>query len=65
MEILYLLVPMSVLFVFALMALFRWAVGAGQFDDLEREGERILADDVAKLDDGQAARTGTPRNLRR
>ena len=42
MDVLFLLVPMSVLLVFALMALFGWALGAGQFDDLEREGERIL-----------------------
>lgn len=54
MEILFLLVPMSVLLVFALMALFRWALGAGQFDDLEREGERILDADPPKLDADQA-----------
>ena len=49
MDILYLLVPMSVLVVLALLALFRWALGAGQFDDLEREGERILNDDDPKV----------------
>ncbi|CAN5916745.1 hypothetical protein BH11PSE8_BH11PSE8_46310 [soil metagenome] len=59
MDILFLLVPMSVLIVFALMAIFRWALGAGQFDDLEREGERILEDDnplpkATKLDAHQA-----------
>lgn len=54
MDILFLLVPMSVLLVFALMALFRWALGAGQFDDLEREGERILEGDPPKLDADQA-----------
>ncbi len=59
MDILFLLVPMSVLIVFALMAIFRWALGAGQFDDLEREGERILEDDTlpakaTKLDAHQA-----------
>ena len=53
MDILYLLVPMSVLVVFALMALFRWALGAGQFDDLEREGERIFDGDAPKLDEDQ------------
>jgi len=57
-EILFLLVPMSVGLVFALMALFRWALGSGQFDDLEREGERILDDEPAKLDNDQA---GLPR----
>jgi cbb3-type cytochrome oxidase maturation protein len=53
-DILFLLVPMSVLLVLALMALFRWALGAGQFDDLEREGERILVEDSAALDVHQA-----------
>lgn len=56
MEILYLLVPMSVLLVLALIALFRWALGAGQFDDLEREGERILLEDSTELDADQAAK---------
>ncbi len=45
MDILYLLVPLSVLVVFALLVLFRWALDHGQFDDLEREGERILEAD--------------------
>ena len=60
MDILYLLVPMSVLLVFALMVLFRWALDAGQFDDLEREGERILAEDSPKLDTDQPAGRGLP-----
>ncbi|HWH81037.1 MAG TPA: cbb3-type cytochrome oxidase assembly protein CcoS [Burkholderiaceae bacterium] len=42
MDILFLLVPISVLIVFGLMALFRWALGAGQFEDFEREGQRIV-----------------------
>lgn len=54
MDILFLLVPASVLMVFGLLALFRWALGAGQFDDLEREGERILEDESAPLDADQA-----------
>ena len=53
MDILYLLVPASVLLVFGLLALFRWALGAGQFDDLEREGERILDDAVPPVDEHQ------------
>ena len=53
MEVLYLLIPMSVLLVFGLLALFRWALDAGQFDDLEREGERILAQDAPGVDKDQ------------
>ena len=56
MDILFLLVPMSVLMVFALLALFRWALGAGQFDDLEREGERIFDEPAISLDADQGPR---------
>jgi cbb3-type cytochrome oxidase maturation protein len=55
MDILYLLVPLSVLLVFALMAVFAWALQSSQFDDLQREGARILGDD-ADLDGNQVSR---------
>jgi cbb3-type cytochrome oxidase maturation protein len=42
MDILYLLIPLSALLVLALLGLFAWALENGQFDDLQREGERIL-----------------------
>ncbi|HEX7638935.1 MAG TPA: cbb3-type cytochrome oxidase assembly protein CcoS [Burkholderiaceae bacterium] len=58
MESLYLLVPLSALLVLALLALFAWAVDAGQFDDLEREGERILRDGDATLEHDQAPPDG-------
>ena len=45
MDSLYLLVPLSVLLVLALIALFGWALHAGQFDDLEREGWRVLQEE--------------------
>ncbi|HSC66038.1 MAG TPA: cbb3-type cytochrome oxidase assembly protein CcoS [Caldimonas sp.] len=47
MDILFLLIPFSVVLVFALMAVFAWAVQSSQFDDLDREGERIVADGPA------------------
>jgi len=53
-DILYLLIPFSVLLVLALLAVFAWALNSGQFDDLQREGERILADDGPALDRHQA-----------
>jgi cbb3-type cytochrome oxidase maturation protein len=55
MDSLYLLVPMSVLLVLALMALFAWALQSSQFDDLEREGERILEPDAATFDKDQTS----------
>ena len=45
MEILYLLVPLSVVLVLIILAGLWWALEKGQFDDLESEGERILRDD--------------------
>jgi cbb3-type cytochrome oxidase maturation protein len=45
MESLYLLLPVSVLLVLAILVVFAWAVNGGQFDDLEREGLRVLDDD--------------------
>ena len=45
MDILYLLIPISIVLVFAIIGIFWWALHAGQFDNIEREGERILRGD--------------------
>ena len=45
MDILYLLIPLSVVLVFLIGAVFVWAVASGQFDDLDGPAYRILADD--------------------
>jgi len=45
MEILYLLIPVSVILVFGIALAFWWSVKGGQFDDLEGPGFRILMDD--------------------
>lgn len=45
MDILYVLVPLSVLLVLAIIGVLAWSVYSGQFDDIEQHGERILADD--------------------
>ena len=45
MDILYLLIPLSVVLAFAVGAAFWWALQAGQFDDLEGPAHRILTDD--------------------
>lgn len=42
MEILYVLIPVSVLLVLAILAVLGWAVNSGQFEDIEQEGLRIL-----------------------
>lgn len=45
MEILYLLIPMSVVLVFVIAVIFWWSLKSGQYDDLEGPGYRILMDD--------------------
>jgi cbb3-type cytochrome oxidase maturation protein len=45
MDILYLLVPLSVVLVFLIGAVFWMALRSGQFDDLEGPAFKILLDD--------------------
>jgi len=42
MDILFLLVPISVLIALGVMGVLAWAVWSGQFEDMDAEGERIL-----------------------
>jgi cbb3-type cytochrome oxidase maturation protein len=42
MTALWLLVPLSVVLVLALVVLLAWAVRSGQFDELELEGQAVL-----------------------
>ena len=55
MEILYLLIPISVLLVFIIAAAFWWSLRSGQYDDLEGPGYRVgplhpLHDCIAQVD---------------
>ena len=51
MESLYLLIPFSIFLAFVIGGLFWWASRAGQFDDLEGPGFRLLMDDdVPKIE---------------
>ena len=49
MDVLFLLIPLSVLLAFAVLGVLAWAVWAGQFEDMEGEGQRILDDASAKV----------------
>ena len=56
-----LLIPLSVVLVFVIGALFWWSVRSGQFDDLEGPAHRIVADDDAPgstTEAGSSALTG-------
>jgi cbb3-type cytochrome oxidase maturation protein len=51
MQSLYLLIPISLIFIAVAIRIFFWAVNSGQYDDLDSEGERILFDQEDSLDD--------------
>lgn len=60
MSILYLLIPLALLLLAVAVWAFFWAVGSGQFDDLDTPAMRILLDDddrpdAAADDDGDDA----------
>ena len=59
MDILYLLIPLSAVLVLAILGIFAWALHAGQFDDLEQQGEQILTEEPQNVDLDQAPR-GAP-----
>lgn len=60
MDILYLLIPISVLLVLLILGVFGWALNSGQMEDLEREGARIVEEDDPELDAHQGARPSAP-----
>ena len=45
MEIIYLLIPLALVLVVVIIAVFMWAVRSDQFDDLEGPAHRILMDE--------------------
>jgi cbb3-type cytochrome oxidase maturation protein len=54
---LYLLIPIALVFCVIAIKLLLWAIDSGQYDDLDKEAWRILADDEAD-DAGQRAEPG-------
>ncbi len=64
MDILFLLIPLSAVLILLILGVFGWAVHRGQFEDLEREGSRILDHDRVTVDGDQGFRTGVPEESR-
>jgi cbb3-type cytochrome oxidase maturation protein len=44
-ESLFILIPLSLVLAALIGAAFWWSVNAGQFDDLDNEGGRVIEDD--------------------
>jgi cbb3-type cytochrome oxidase maturation protein len=59
-DILYLLIPLSAVLVLLIIGIFGWALHRGQFDDVEREGTRILEGEWPAIDGGQATAPLSP-----
>lgn len=55
MDILYLLIPLSLVFVALIAVVFLWAVRSGQFEDMEGPAHRILLDDDLPPASGESA----------
>ena len=51
MSILYVLIPLALLLLAGAVWAFFWAVGSGQFDDLDTPAMRIVMDDDTKPDE--------------
>ncbi|NLF53478.1 MAG: cbb3-type cytochrome oxidase assembly protein CcoS [Thauera phenolivorans] len=63
MEILFLLIPLSLVLVFIIGAIFWWSLRSGQYDDLEGPAYRLLMDDRDEMperpvEDPKAAASG-------
>ena len=61
MDILYILIPVSAVLILVIVGIFGWAVHSGQFDDVEREGERLLQPEALSIDEGQPNVVAAPQ----
>ena len=64
MDILYLLIPISVLLVLFILGIFGWALHSGQLDDVEPEGARILESEESLIDADQSSEPAEPQQSR-
>lgn len=63
MDILYLLIPLSLVLVFVIAWFFWWSLRNNQYDDLDGPGHRILMDDDSTAREGQPGkREAVPRD---
>ncbi|WP_019616660.1 cbb3-type cytochrome oxidase assembly protein CcoS [Psychromonas ossibalaenae] len=60
MSIIYVLIPIAMIFVAIAVAVFFWSVKSNQYDDLDREGINILFDEELSL--GTSDKAAAPDN---
>lgn len=64
MDILFLLIPLSLVFVAVIAGFFLWAVKSGQFEDMEGPAHRILMDDDLPQEENQEKRPNSQESAR-
>ncbi|TMN42570.1 cbb3-type cytochrome oxidase assembly protein CcoS [Pseudoalteromonas sp. S2755] len=64
MSIIYVLIPIAILFVIIAIGIFFWAVKSEQFSDLNKQGHSILFDDdkVQAVDKSEKPKTDKSNN---
>jgi len=60
-EIVFVLIPLSIVLLALAVRVFVWAVEHRQFDDLDREARRILLDEDLTADDDRRSRSEDER----
>ncbi|QIB64503.1 cbb3-type cytochrome oxidase assembly protein CcoS [Kineobactrum salinum] len=60
MDSLYLLIPVALIFCVIVIRLLLWAIDNGQYEDLDKEAWRILADERQTEQDKQREREQNP-----
>ncbi|WP_299005265.1 cbb3-type cytochrome oxidase assembly protein CcoS [uncultured Shewanella sp.] len=58
MSIIYVLIPIAIIFVIIAIGVFFWAVRSDQFDDLEKQSVSILFDDEPTKADSEQGKAG-------
>jgi cbb3-type cytochrome oxidase maturation protein len=64
MEIVFVLIPISIVLILGALWVFSWAIDSGQFEDLDREAQRILLDEEAAERRPEAPREPEPAEER-
>jgi cbb3-type cytochrome oxidase maturation protein len=61
-DVLYLLIPLTVVLLVIALIAFLWAVKTEQFEDLDREASRILFDEDEETDQASINQPPDPKN---
>ncbi len=62
MDSLYLLIPIALVFCAIAIKLLLWAIDSGQYDDLDKEAWRILAEEEPRQPDKSVPEQATDRD---